>query len=236
MIVDDHRLLQSLLADVATSATILRASPDAVVAHCPGWSIADLIDHHGGVLRWAEAIVRTGDAVVEQFRSPAAHPERHDWYMDAAEEFVATASRSHRERACWTFGRPPGRAWFWTRRQAIEAAIHRWDAELATGPANEIPTDLACLAVTEVIEDLYPRQVTLGRTPALSVNVELRAEDVDRRWMLGPSTGPTEVTIEAPASAIALFLWRRVALDDPRIHFTGPERMQDDLTAALFAP
>lgn len=160
--VDDDGLLRSVLADVAASAAVFDASPDAPVVHCPRWAVADLIGHHGGVLRWAEAIVRTGEAVVEEFRPPVTHAERSRWYLEAAEEFVATAATSHRDRACWTFGRPPGRVWFWTRRQAVEAAIHRWDVELATDAANEVPSDLACLAITEVVEDLYPRQIALG--------------------------------------------------------------------------
>ena len=39
------------------------------------------------------------------------------------------------------------------------------------------------LGVTEVVEDLFTRQVALARTPALSCGVELRADDVDQRWV-----------------------------------------------------
>lgn len=234
--VDDNALLRSVLADAATSAAVFNLSPDAAVAHCPGWTVADLIAHHGGVLRWAEAIVRTGEAVAEQFQSPEGHAERHSWYVDAADVFVATASTFDRDRACWTFGRPPGRVWFWVRRQAVEAAIHRWDAELAASSVNEIPSNLACMAVTEVVEDLFPRQVALGRTPALSGNVGLRAEASDQWWTLGPTTDTIAATVEAPASVLLLFLWRRVPLDDPRIRFTGPVQMRDELSAGHFAP
>ena len=180
---DDAELLESVLSDTAMSATVFSASPDAAVAHCPGWTVADLVSHHGGVLRWAEAIVRTGEPVVEQSSAPARHDERHTWYLDAANEFVATVSGSDRDRACWTFGRPPERVWFWVRRQALEAAVHRWDAELAAGSASKIHSDLSILGVTEVVEDLFPRQVALARTPALSCGVELRADDVDQRWV-----------------------------------------------------
>ena len=234
--VHDAKLLESVLSDTAMSATVFSASPAAAVAHCPGWTVADLVGHHGGVLRWAEAIVRTGKPVAEQFPVPAQHDERHTWYLDAAHEFVATVSGSDRDRACWTFGRPPGRVLFWIRRQALEAALHRWDAELAAGSAGELRIDLSMLGVTEVVEDLFPRQVALGRTPALSCGVELRADDVDQRWVLSPPTGAGGVVVEAPVSVLMLLVWQRVSLDDPLIRFTGPTRVRDEFSAARFTP
>jgi uncharacterized protein (TIGR03083 family) len=234
--VDDAELLRSVVADVESAATILSASPEASVTHCPGWTVADLVGHHGGVLRWAEAIVRTGEPEAEEFRPPVGHDERHDWYVDAAAEFVATASMTDRDRECWTFGRTPGRTWFWTRRQALEAAIHRWDAESALGATPEIRTDLSCLGVDEVVEHLFPRQVALGRTAALSNSVELRASDVDRVWTLSPSQAPPGAVIEAPAFVLVLFLWQRAALHDRRIRVTGSDLMLDELRAARFAP
>ena len=169
-------------------------------------------------------------------RRRARHDERHTWYLDAANEFVATVSGSGRDRACWTFGRPPERVWFWIRRQALEAAVHRWDAELAAGSAGEFHSDLSMLGVTEVVEDLFPRQVALGRTPALSYGVELRAGDVDQRWVLSPPTDASGVVVEAPASVLMLLLWQRVSLDDPLIRFTGPTSVRDELSAARFTP
>ncbi len=229
-------MLESVLSDTAMSASVFSASPKATVAHCPGWTVADLVGHHGGVLRWAEAIVRTGEPVVEQFSAPAGHDERHAWYVGAANEFVATVSESDRDRSCWTFGRSPERVWFWIRRQALEAAVHRWDAELAAGSAIELRSDLSVLGVTEVVEDLFPRQVALGRTGALSCGVELRAKDVDQRWMLSPPTEAGAVVVEAPVSVLVLLLWQRVSLDDPLIGFTGSSRVRDELSAARFAP
>ena len=233
---NDAALLSSVLADTETAATVFSTSPEAAVAHCPGWTITDLVDHHGSVLRWAAAIVRTGEAVVEQFTSPVGHDYRRRWYIDAADEFVATVSKSDRDRDCWTFGLPPGRVWFWIRRQAVEAAVHRWDAEFAIGSAIDLPSDLSCLGITEVVEDLFPRQVALGRTAALSCGVELRAEDVDQKWMLSESTDATGVVVEAPASVLALLLWQRVALDDQRIRFIGSDRVRAELSAVRFAP
>lgn len=233
---NDDELLSSVVADVRIAATAFATSPEAAVAHCPGWPVADLVGRHGAVLRWAEAIVRTGEPVVEPFLPPEGHHERGAWYVDAANEFVATLSLTNRDRECWTFGHPPGSVWFWTRRQAVEAAVHRWDAELASGATVGIRTDLCCLGITEVVEHLFPRQVALGRTADLSCGVELRATDVDQRWMLSSRPGATGAVAEAPASVLFLLLWQRVTLDDQRIRFTGSDLVRGEMRGAQFAP
>lgn len=70
----------------------------------------------------------------------------------------------------------------------------------------------------------------------MSAKVELRAEDVDRRWTLGSSAERIGASLEAPASALALFLWQRVVLDDPQVRFSGPQRMMDELSAVRLTP
>lgn len=95
----------------------------------------------------------------------------------------------------------------------------------STTTARSCHTSLGCAA-----------RCRLGRAAALSCGVELRAEDVDQQWMLSPSTGADGVVVEAPVSVLALWLWQRVALDDPRIRLTGPNRKRDELSAANLTP
>lgn len=234
--VNDADLLSSLVADVGVVANVLRASPEASIVHCPGWNVVDLVGHHGGVLRWAEGIARAGEPVVDQLPPPASEGDRASWYVDAATGFVTTVSTLDRNRPCWTFGRPPERLWFWIRRQALEAGVHRWDAELASGVVPELRSDLCSVGITEVVEDLLPRQIALGRTAPLSHRVELRAEDTDQRWVL-PTTGTADgATVTAPAMVLFLLLWRRTDLEDRRIRFSGSELVRDELQVARFAP
>jgi len=234
--VDDGELLRSILADVELAAAAFSRSPEAAVIHCPQWTVADLLAHHGGVLRWAETIVRTGEPGAEQLEPAEHNEERLAWYLDAAEQFVAAARRSDRDQACWTFGRPPGRAWFWIRRQALEAAVHRWDAERAVGAPTDIVTDLACIGITEIVEDLFPRQLALGRSPELSCAVELRAEDADQTWVLSPHAGESRAAVAAPASVLFLLLWRRAGIEDAGVSFTGSQTLLNELRASRFAP
>ncbi len=228
-------LLESLAADVAATAGVLRTAPDAVVHHCPGWSVFDLVAHHGGVLCWAAAIVTCGRPVTSEFPAPAGVTERADWYLGAATTFIDAVSGVRRDCPCWTFGRAPGQVWFWTRRQALEAAVHRWDAQFAIGrPAKFVP-QLASAGITEVVDDLFPRQVALHRTPELSGAVELRATDTGEQWVLG-RPWKVEATVSARADVLLLLLWRRADLNDPRLKISGSQLIVDELRRARLAP
>jgi uncharacterized protein (TIGR03083 family) len=223
--VNDSELFGSLVADVLAVANVFASSPEAQIVHCPGWNVADLVRHHGGVLRWAEAIVRSGEPASEEYAAPEDADELRGWYVESAHAFVATAANTDRDRACWTFGRPPARVWFWIRRQALEAAVHRWDAEVARGTAPTLAPDLACLGISEVVEDLFPRQIALGRTPGLSGGLQLRALDLDHTWLLpATATEASDAVLEAEAPVLLLFLWRRTDLDDPRSASEVPPR------------
>lgn len=234
---DDRELLESLLADVEVVVEVLGSSALADVPSCPGWSVADLVHHHGGVLRWAARIVETGEPVAEKFPGPRDPSELADWYSASAAEFVDVARAVDRDRGCWTFERPPAEAWFWTRRQALEAAIHRWDAEVASGGAGDLFQGIAVAGIPEVVDDLFPRQVALGRTPELSAAVSLRATDTNACWILGvePLNEPIG-TVEAPAAVLMLLLWGRATLDDGRVNYSGPAILREEIRTARFTP
>jgi uncharacterized protein (TIGR03083 family) len=232
-------LLDALVDDVGTIGRALAAHADAPVPSCPGWTVADLVRHHGDVHRWAAEIVRTGEAVADDgHRGPDDVDELATWYANGAADLVGVLRRTDPQRDCWTFGRPPAKSWFWTRRQALEAAIHRWDAQQAGGDADGFPSEVAAAGITEVVDDLYPRQVALGRCAPLSYPVELVATDLDRTWTLGDDTSGRSVDarIAGPAGALFLLLWRRTDLGDPALSTSLPPELAHALGVAALAP
>ncbi|MGQ0432526.1 MAG: maleylpyruvate isomerase family mycothiol-dependent enzyme [Microthrixaceae bacterium] len=233
---DHGALLGCLAGDVGTAGEILVATPDAAVSHCPGWTVADLIRHHGGVHRWATSIVETGEPAPAEFVGPDDIAALAAWYADGASRLIAVLTDTDPARACWTFGRRPGEAWFWTRRQALEAAVHRWDAQTAVGDADGFPAQIVAAGISEVVEDLFPRQIALGRSAPLTASVVLDATDLDRRWtMAGRGQGPP-AEIVGPADVLFLLLWGRTDLDDAALRFSGPDDVRAELQAAQFAP
>jgi uncharacterized protein (TIGR03083 family) len=215
---------------------VLTEAPDAPVVHCPGWTVADLVRHHGDVVRWVATIVRTGEEDPIEYTGPADPVELAPWYNEGVSGLVDMLASSDPARPCWTFGRPPAVTGFWIRRQALEAAVHAWDAQRAIEAQTDLATDLAVAGIDEVLEFFFPRQIDLGRTPPLSAPVGLHATDVDRHWEIAGAADEPQARIAAPASHLLLLLWRRTDLDDPVIDFTGTAVARAEVGAVLFAP
>jgi len=218
----------NVLADAAA-----RAGLDASVPSCPGWTVADLVDHVGNVQRWAARIVRTlADTRIDRDEM-SEHPGPDallDWFRDGAADLVDALRGADRSAAVWTF-RGPSTVAFWFRRQAHEVAVHRWDAAGAasTAPAP-IDRDLAVDGVNEWL-DLSAG----GRTPRMTGDgetVHLHCTDVDGDLAPGPEhagewlvtltpEGPRveamhargDVAARGTASDLDLFVWGRVDAD-----------------------
>ena len=222
--------LERATADVAD--LLADADLDLSVPSCPGWTVADLVAHLGETHLWAEHAVRVGDP-----DAPEPSPPRHDrialraWYAEAAAVLLATLRATNPDTACWTFGLHPRTARFWFRRQAQEAAMHRWDLAAAVGRDVGYPNSLAADGVDEVVGFFFPRQVRLQRIAPLQRSLAVRAEGLGRRVLTGDGiragVGPADAEVSGRADVLLLLLWNRIGLDDPRIRLTG------DRTAAV---
>jgi uncharacterized protein (TIGR03083 family) len=230
--------LETITADITDRTR--SAELTAPVPSCPGWHVAVLVGHIGEAHRWAEHAVRVGNR-----HAPESAPARTDrstlgaWYAESAALLVATLRTVGADHPCWAFGPPPHRAGFWSRRQAHEAAVHRWDLAAASGEDAGYPAPLAVDAVDEVAAMFFPRQVRLGRIPPLTAS--LRVSTGDQEWLLagdGTSSpvGPPNATVCGPADALALLLWGRIGLGDPRVGVTGDRSAAAAVLAAGIVP
>ena len=186
--------------------------PAAVVPSCPGWSVADLVDHVAGVHQWARHAVVEGtpDGVSE----PAPEAGLARWYAGHAAALRDALEVAPSTRA-WTFGTEQTAGW-WLRRQTHETLMHTRDLLEAAGRVGEwrIEPWLAWDGVREVATEFYPRQVRLGRTEPIPGTLRLAPTDLDVDPVVLGDAAP-EVEVSASAAELLLMLWKRRPAEDP---------------------
>jgi uncharacterized protein (TIGR03083 family) len=221
------------------------ASADAApaVPSCPGWTVTDLVLHLGTVHRTLVHVIAgrltgppsPGDrswlalpgeyaAWLPPGRAPgqaAFPPELADWFAVGAahlrDQFVASGP----DEAVWTWWPADRTVGFWRRMQAIEAAVHRWDAQAAAGAAGPVDPELAADAVTQTFGVMVPARRARAQAPAgRGERFGFRSTDMSEYWAIRfdgagmfPHDGPCDVELSGTASDLMLFLWHRVPAD-----------------------
>ncbi|WP_194243920.1 maleylpyruvate isomerase family mycothiol-dependent enzyme [Nonomuraea phyllanthi] len=123
----------------------------ASVPHCPGWTTANLLTHVGDTFLHKVETMRRG--TWPKPWPPEADPSGPGAYLDRAmAELRGEFTSREPEEQALTWYDPDQTVGFWVRRMALEAVVHRVDAELAAGePITPIPTDLAVDGIDEIL-------------------------------------------------------------------------------------
>src|SRR6516164_212490 len=182
--IDALRCQGDLLADAAT-----RAGLDASVPTCPSWQVKDLLRHTGYIHRWAARhITECPDAVLDGppeediLRGGAADPDLLAWFRAGHAALVETLSTADPGLVCATFMDAPSPLAFWARRQAHETAIHRADAEAASGPISAFGPAFAADGIDELLVGFAPRE-----RPAIQITVpyalDVQCLDTGDEWL-----------------------------------------------------
>jgi len=207
-----------------------RAGLDAPVPACPGWVVRDLVQHTGGVHRWATRFVQgerewIGDDFEQLAGGWPPDAELPAWFRDGHAALVAALRAAPADLECFTFLRAPSPLAMWARRQAHETQIHEVDAAAAAGTTVTPATELALDGIDELLAAFAPRRRTGFRLdPARALAV--CPDDGDVRWVvvIGPEgitttrTTPdddlaADAAIAGPAATLYLWLWNRASLD-----------------------
>jgi len=220
------------------AAAVRDGGRDAPVPSCPGWTVADLVVHLGNVQRWATAMVSTlapdridRSAMNEEPSADALLP----WFETASAGLVDALAAADPSTPIWTFT-PDHTVRFWFRRQAQEAAVHRWDVDRALGRRAPIDAELATDGVAEWLNLTAVRAA--AELAGRGETVHLHCTDVGSmgtersgsastgtnvgEWLVsltpdGPTVDPIhakgDVAARGTASDLDLFLWGRVDAD-----------------------
>jgi uncharacterized protein (TIGR03083 family) len=215
-------------------ALAAEADPAAACTTCPGWDMAKLFDHVGGVHRWAGAMVR--DLAKERLdqraigRTRAEGAAHAPWLAEGGEGLVAALRGADPGAAMWSWGSDP-HARFWARRMLHETLVHRADAEMSLGRAPVIDARVAADGVDEYLDNLARAVYFAPNVAKLRGNGERVAlESEDASWIvtLNPDDfewahdgGEAAVRVRARASDMLLFAYGRIAPDDARIEVEG---------------
>lgn len=215
-------------------AAAAAADLDAVVEHCPGWRIADLVDHLTEVhWFWATIVERQlSEPPEESLRPPRAEPgELIARFRERARHLVAVLRAADHDASVWTWAPTRHDVAFVARHQVQEAAVHHFDAAHAVGRSVDIEPGVAADAVEEfltfsVSSSDDPAQPT---RPSLAGRFALRCSDAPgAEWTIlddaepgtirfEPGVGQGLPVITAPASDLLLWLYNRVELDPDHV-------------------
>ena len=227
--IDALRRNGDLLADAAA-----RSGLDAAVPPCPSWQVKDLLRHTGYIHRWAARhitecpdTILDGPSEADILRGGAADPDLLAWFRAGHAALVQTLSTADPGLVCATFIDAPSALAFWARRQAHETAIHRADADSASGVRPEYEPEFAADGIDELIMGFGQRR---KYSPAADRDgdMRIRTTDTAHAWHVGTedgriqarrvpagsapagdSVGSAACTLTGPASGLYLFLWNR---------------------------
>ena len=232
------------MAEISALAAAVSDMTDttADVPTCPGWTVADLIAHAGNVHRWVTEIVAMQASARLPF--PETGPESTSgaglarWLTAGAAPLLAALRAAGPVTPVWTWG--PGRtSGWWARRMVHETAVHRADAELATGvAAPAIDPVVAADGIDEFLFNLPSARRPYKHLASLPTgeSLHLHATDADGEWLVRfTESGITwerghakaTVALRGPVALLLLFTYGRVPGADDRLAVFGDASVLD---------
>ena len=235
--IDALRRQGESLADAAE-----RAGLDAAVPPCAPWRVKDLLRHTGYVHRWAvrhitecpEQII-DGPSEEEILRGGTDDTGLLAWFRAGHAALVDTLATADPAVECPTFMAAPSPLAFWARRQAHETAMHRADADSASGATPEYEADFAADGVDELIMGFGRRRKYQPGSDPKTAGARLRVATADTgdAWSVETHEGRLHprrdadgaeeagCTVSGPASGLYLFLWNRADAARADVAITG---------------
>ena len=207
-------------------ATADSADPTRPVPGCPDWTIADLVRHLGECHWFWGTDIETrasGPDEIEQAKPerPAGYGDDIAWGRAQADRLLHLLESTPDDVAVWTWAMDDAQhnVGFIRRHQVQEAALHRWDIEMAaTGRPQPIEADVASDAVDEILAITLP----WGAHPdkPLPSSVHIHCTDTEGEWFVHPDGrverihAKGDVGIRGTASDLLLALYTRLPLED----------------------
>jgi uncharacterized protein (TIGR03083 family) len=243
-VLDHAWFCEAASAEIARMAAVVAEISDttAAVPTCPGWTVADVVTHIGGIHRWATAIVAS--QAPSRLPFPEVEPESSSadglaqWLTAGAAPLLASLRAAGPVTPVWTWG--PGRtSGWWARRMVHETAVHRADAELAVGVAAPvIDPVVAADGIDEFLFNLPSARRPYKHLASLPTgsSLHLHATDADGEWLVRFTESGiawergharATVAVRGPVALLLLFTYGRVPGADERFAVFGDASVLD---------
>lgn len=240
-------------------AVLAECDPTSPVPSCPAWTASDLLWHLTEVQDfWAYVISHRPEPprdYVEPER-PTEHADLLDAFSDASGRLLEALTAADPAAPAWTWS-VEQTVGFTYRRQALEALVHRLDAEQTAGLSSPLDPALAADGVDEVLDVMYGGSPSWGSFGPLPHYLRIDLTDTgDVLWVqLGHFTGTDpdgvdhheddirvvgdpgvqpDAVISGTAACLLARLWRRG--DGAETHLTGDLSMIDHFRRAIHHP
>ena len=223
------------------------ADPTAPVPSCPDWTIADLVWHFGEVHWFWTSDIELRATDPDQIEAakpdrPGTYPELLAFGRAQADRMLAVLEATPDDIAVWTWALQEAdhTVGFIRRHQVQEAAVHRWDMELAaTGEPAAIDPAVAVDSIDEVLAITLPWGVRDDKPLTGSVHIHCTDPSVegDGEWVVH-ADGRVEAihakgdaAIRGSASDVLLALYSRVPVD--QLDLVGDTALAHELVARI---
>lgn len=237
----------ALRNDSARITELIAADLSASVPSCPGWTLRDLVEHLGGVHRWAtEAVLSAAPPERPRATDPPADgaPEEPDalarWFGDGAIALANALDAVDPDAPTWTpFPIESPHAAVWLRRQTHETGLHRWDAEGAVGAQRPIDAVVASDGIDEYLSVILPRLVQRDELVLPAGSAHLHCTDVEGEWTVEVVDGSLvidrahrkgDAAVRGRAEDLFLTLWGR-AVPEGAVEILGDGSVGDAWTS-----
>ncbi len=214
------------------------SDPTAGVVTCPGWTVSQLVDHVGGLHRWASAHVRRLSPRRVRARElelgtpsdPSGYPQ---WIRDGIRDLNDALRAADPDADVWAWGSDK-HVRFWGRRMLFETTIHRADLEISSGGVPEIEPGVAFDGIDEFLDNLPHATYFAPNVEQLrgsGEHIRLRAADPACSWTIellpdsfswNHSDDPDgDASVAGPPGALLLYVYGRHDLSSPQLNAAG---------------
>lgn len=195
----------------------------------PGWSLADLARHQGGVWHFWSRVVADGITDRNKLREIQAPTDVEgdllvDWIGVTHNALYSALVRATPDQEVWTWtGSNRTTAWV-RRRMAHDSSVHLWDAANAVGHPYEVPTAVAADGIDEFLSYHLGRErvegaMKVGGTVHLHCTDTTDADTAGGEWFVSSVKEPTctftrehrkgDAAVRGRAHEVLMWLWRR---------------------------